>query len=126
MTPSTDTLIDVAASHGIYIDWHVGGPKGAWLPPDTISLRHGMTDIQTLSALAHEFGHFVNGDPCGTDPAAEARADRYAADILVDSAAYASAEHLYGPYPARIAAELGVTTHLLAVWRDTHERITLP
>ena len=122
MTPSTDTLIDVVTAHGVWVDWHTGGPKGAWIPPDTISLRYGLDDAQTLCTLAHEFGHFVNDDCCGSDPAAECRADRYAAGILVDPDAYREAETIFGPVPARIAAELGVTTHLLAVWRDTHER----
>lgn len=121
-TPSIDTLIDVAENHGLHVDWHRGGPKGAWLPPDTISIRVGMTDAETLSALAHELGHFANTDPCGDDPRAEARADRHAARILIDPDDYAVAEAVYGPCLPRIAAELGVTQHLATVWRDTYER----
>lgn len=119
-TPSTDTLIDVAVAHGLWIDWHAGGPKAAWLPPDTITIRHGMSDAQTISALAHELGHFAHGDPCGHCDRAEARADRHAASILVDPDLYRQAENIFGPHPQRIAAELGVTTHLIEVWRDTH------
>jgi len=125
VTPSTDTLIDVVSAHGVWVDWHQGGPKGAWLPPDTISLRHGLDDPQTLCTLAHEFGHFLHGDPCGCSPRAEARADRYAAEILVDPAAYRVAESTFGPEPRRLAAELGVTTHILATWRDLYERLAL-
>ncbi len=121
-TPSTDTLIDVAVTHGLYVDWHRGGPKAAWLPPDTITLQYGMGDADTLCALAHEFGHFVHGDHCGHSPRAEARADRYAADILIDPNAYELTERTYGPHPTRIAAELGVTTHILAIWRELHDK----
>lgn len=57
------------------------------------------------------------------DRRAEARAWRHAADILIDPELYRSAELAFGPHPARLAAELGVTTHVIAVWRDIHERI---
>jgi hypothetical protein len=121
-TPSTNTLIDVAVTHGLYVDWHRGGPKAAWRPPDTITLQYGMNEADTLCSLAHEFGHFTHGDQCGRSPRAEARADRYAADILIDPDAYALAELTYGPEPQRIAAELGVTTHILAVWRELRDK----
>lgn len=124
MTPSTDTLIDVVTTHGLHVAWHTHGPKGAWMPPDIISLRHGLSDAQTLCTLAHEFGHFLHGDPCGESGRAEHRADRYAAEILVDPDLYRTAEQVFGPDPPRLAAELGVTTHILAVWRSTHERTT--
>lgn len=116
-TPSTDTLIDVAVTHGLYVDWHRGGPKAAWLPPDTITLQYGMTEADTLCSLAHEFGHFVHGDQCGHSPRAESRADRYAADILIDPNHYRQAETIFGPDQRRLAAELGVTVHLIQVWR---------
>lgn len=123
-TPSTDTLIDVAVNHGLRIGWHRGGPKAAWRPPRKISLQLGMTDPDTVCALAHELGHFAHGDACGEDQRAEARAWRHAADILIDPEQYRTAELAFGPHPARLAAELGVTTHVIAVWRDAYERIS--
>ncbi|MCI1256551.1 MAG: hypothetical protein LKG15_07685 [Corynebacterium provencense] len=49
---------------------------------------------------------------------------RHAADCLIDPEAYRCAELAFGPHLARLAAELGVTTHVIAVWHDIHERIT--
>ncbi|WP_334136928.1 ImmA/IrrE family metallo-endopeptidase [Corynebacterium variabile] len=100
-----------------YVDWHRGGPKAAWRPPDTITIQYGMTEADTLCSLAHEFGHFSHGDHCGHSPRAEARADRYAAHILIDPHHYRQAEEIFGPDPRRLAAELGVTVHLIKVWR---------
>lgn len=119
----TDALIDVAEHHGYKVRWHRGGPKAAWIPPMTISLRLGMTDVATLCALAHELGHAEAGDPPGHTGAAEIRADRFAARLLIDPAEYRAAELVYGPHPARLAHELGVTTHLITTFQKTHERI---
>jgi hypothetical protein len=52
----------------------------------------------------------------------ERAADMTAANMLISHTDYAAAEALYGPHPGAIARELGVTTHTLAVWRDTYER----
>lgn len=113
-----DALIDVAEVRGYQVRWHLGGPKAAWLPHQrAVTLRHGMSDADTLCALAHELGHAHYGDPPGCDPACEQRADRFAARLLISPAEYAMAELAYGPHPAHIAHELGVTTHLVQVWR---------
>ena len=37
--------------------------------------------------------------------------------MLISPVEYAAAERTYGPHPARIAHELGVTVHLVDVWR---------
>ena len=79
-----------------------------------------MTDEETLSTLAHELAHFANDDPCGEDTAAETRAWRDAAHWLIRPDRYAEAERMYGPHPQLIAAELGVTTYLVEVWREMH------
>lgn len=112
-----DALIEVAERRGYRVRWHRGGPKAAWIPPMTISLRLGMTDVATLCALAHELGHAVHNDQPGHVGANELRADRFAARLLISPVEYRAAEETYGPHPARLAAELGVTTHLLDVWR---------
>lgn len=121
-TPSTDKLIDIATYHGLHVTWHRGGPKAAWLPPRRISVQTGMTDSDTVCSLAHELGHAAHGDQCGDDDRAEARAWRLAADLLIDPVDYAIAERTFGPHPARLASELGVTTYVIAVWRDAFER----
>lgn len=118
---SVDALIDVAERRGYKVRWHRHGPKAAWLPPRTISLRTGMTDVATLCALAHELGHAEAGDPPGHTGAAELRADRFAARLLIDPAEYRAAELIYGSHPARLAHELGVTTHILTTWASLYE-----
>lgn len=120
---SVDALIDVAERRGYCIRWHKHGPKAAWIPPHTISLRTGMTDVATLCSLAHELGHAEAGDPPGHTGTAEIRADRFAARLLIDPAEYRAAELIYGHHPARLAHELGVTTHLITTWQNIHERI---
>lgn len=53
-----DALIEVAEQRGFTVRWHRGGPKAAWLPQqNAVTLRHGMSDAETLCALAHELGH---------------------------------------------------------------------
>lgn len=118
-----DALIEVAEQRGFTVRWHRGGPKAAWLPQqNAVTLRHGMSDAETLCSLAHELAHAHYGDPAGHDPRYEARADRFAAKLLVSPVEYALAEQTYGPHPARIAHELGVTTHIVKVWRAMNER----
>ncbi|WP_342341596.1 ImmA/IrrE family metallo-endopeptidase [Corynebacterium mastitidis] len=118
-TLSTDDLICLAEADGISVEWHTGGPKGMWIPSRrAISLRHGLDEIQSRCTLAHELGHAYYNHPGGHDPKHEAAADRRAAWLLVSASDYAHAEGIYGPVPARIAAELGVTVHLLGVWRE--------
>ncbi|WP_115243726.1 ImmA/IrrE family metallo-endopeptidase [Corynebacterium renale] len=119
-----DALIEVAEHRGYRVRWHKGGPEGAWLPhKNTVSIRIGMGDAETLCVLAHELGHAHYDDPAGHDNLQEARADRFAARLLIDPVEYALAEYMYGPYPSRLASELGVTTHILATWQTLHERI---
>lgn len=81
-----------------------------------------MSDEETLCALAHELAHCANGDPCGEDEVIEKKAWRKAADWLIRPHRYAQAEQLYGPHPQLIAAELGVTRHLVDVWREWKAR----
>lgn len=118
LSTNVTALIDVSERRGYQVRWHRGGPKAAWLPRQhAVTLRHGMSDADTLCALAHELGHAHYGDPAGCDPAREHRADRFAARLLISPVEYAMAEQAYGPHAARIAHELGVTTHLVQVWR---------
>jgi Zn-dependent peptidase ImmA (M78 family) len=118
-----DALIDVAEARGYRIAWHKGGPKGAWIPHlATISLRIGLDDAEALCTLAHELGHAHYGDPPGCLAQHEDRADRFAAKLLISPVEYAAAEAIYGPHPARLAAELGVTVKVLKTWTTIYER----
>ena len=117
-----DALIEVAEARGFQVRWHRGGPKAAWLPQQrAVTVRHGMADAETLCALAHELGHAHYGDPAGHDRRYELRADRFAARLLISPVEYALAEQTYGTHPARLAAELGVTVHMIRVWRGMHQ-----
>ena len=122
-TPSTNDLIDLAESAGVPITWHRGGPQGAWIPQQNrISIRDGMDDAHIRCTLAHELAHMVFRHPPKATQRQESQADRFAAKLLITETDYARAEAIYGPSPQQIAAELNVTTHLLAVWRDIYER----
>ncbi len=117
-----EALIQSAEARGYRIRWHRGGPKAAWIPgQNAITVQIGMSDADTLCSLAHELGHAHYGDPPGHQPRYEARADRFAARILISPVEYALAEQAYGTHPARLAAELGVTIHLINVWRMIQE-----
>lgn len=119
-----DALIDAAEARGYRVRWHKGGPEAAWLPHQhAISVRVGMDDVTTLCALAHELGHAHYGDPPGHVGKHEQRAQRFAAQLLISPTEYAIAEQVYGPHPARLANELGVTTELIAIWQQLNERI---
>ena len=121
-----DALIEVAEARGFQVRWHRGGPKAAWLPQQrAVTVRHGMSDAETLCSLAHELGHAHYGDPAGHDQRYERRADQFAARILISPAEYRMAEHAYGSHRARLAHEWGGTTHMIDVWREMHHaRVT--
>ncbi|MER0117545.1 ImmA/IrrE family metallo-endopeptidase [Corynebacterium sp. KPL2636] len=118
-----ESLIQSAEARGYRIRWHRGGPKAAWLPHrSTITLRVGMDDTTTLCSLAHELGHAHYGYPPGHHGAHEIRADRFAARLLVSPTEYATTEAIYGPHPATLANELGVTVKVLKTWQNIYEK----
>ncbi|WP_225976710.1 MULTISPECIES: ImmA/IrrE family metallo-endopeptidase [Corynebacterium] len=123
-----DELYELADRLGVTITTHDRGPKG-WYEHHTqkISLRYDLRAANLRCTLAHELGHAIRGDEATGiehfDQRAERAADQFAARLLISPAEYAAAEALYGPHEGAIARELGVTTHLLAVWRGIHERI---
>lgn len=75
------------------------------------------------STLAHELGHAYYGDDVNGDPRLERRADQFAAQILITPAEYRVAEILHDGNPGAIAYELGVTAHLIQVWRSVYEKV---
>lgn len=120
-----DALIDAAEARGYRIRWHRGGPKAAWLPhTHTISVRVGMDDVQTLCSLAHELGHVHHNDPPGHTGFREQRANRFAAQLLISPVEYATAETIYGPHPARLAHELGVTVEIIEAWQQLPQQVS--
>ncbi|MEW4620732.1 ImmA/IrrE family metallo-endopeptidase [Corynebacterium amycolatum] len=122
-TPSTNELISIAEAAGVRVTWHKRGPKGAWIPYERrISLRHGMDDASTRCTMAHELAHMWLGHPAPASNKQERQADRFAAQLLVSPVEYALAEQIYEARPQLIAAELGVTNEVLAVWRGMYEK----
>ncbi|OFT70624.1 hypothetical protein HMPREF3130_06750 [Corynebacterium sp. HMSC14B06] len=132
MTITETELEQLAESMGITVedDYRKSlrpGDLGGYIHHrQTILLDPTLGSINRRCTLAHELAHAIRGDtPTGNphfDARAERAADQLAAELLISHAEYATAESIYGPHPGAIARELGVTTHLLAVWRDTYER----
>ncbi|WP_296103041.1 ImmA/IrrE family metallo-endopeptidase [uncultured Corynebacterium sp.] len=122
----------LAATHGITITTHTGGEKGRWYSNTrTISIRRDLGWVNAHCTLAHELGHALNSHDSRVEAwlrgRQEREADIFAANVLIDPSEYKSAELLYGPHPGAIAHELGVTNHLVEVWRETcTTRITPP
>lgn len=127
ITMDLDHALDaVAITHRVVVISHEGGEKGRYYHPRLVSLRAGLGPVNRRCTLAHELAHAAHGD----DPTAtgrlrarqETRADELAAYWLIQPAAYAEAEALHGPHAGAIAQELGVTVHLVQVWRDLMAR----
>lgn len=81
----------------------------------TIVVRGGLDPVTRACAIAHELGHAAHGDSCSS-PRAERLADEWAAQRLVDGDRIEEIAADCSGAPSAIAAELGVTPHLLAVW----------
>ena len=124
---TTLDLFDLAHHLGLEVTYHQGGGKGYYLHhAKRISLRDDLTERQLRSTLAHELGHAVRGDiPTGTifDARAERAADQFAANLLITEEEYINLEALHDGALDPIAHDLGVTVHLIQVWRRMYERI---
>lgn len=121
MTITCPDLHHVARQLGVTLTRHNGGVKGYYNhTTHTISTRRGMSIQQYRSTLAHELGHAHYGDhPTGHghyDQKQEARADRYAARLLIDPQAFDTAYRWCQGDLQELADELEVTQHLLAVY----------
>ncbi|MGJ4079233.1 ImmA/IrrE family metallo-endopeptidase [Corynebacterium macclintockiae] len=121
MTITCPDLHHVARQLGVTLTRHNGGVKGYYNhTTHTISTRRGMSIQQYRSTLAHELGHAHYGDhPTGHghyDQKQEARADRYAARLLIDPQAFDTAYRWCQGDHRELADELEVTQHLLAVY----------
>ncbi|MEH0147430.1 ImmA/IrrE family metallo-endopeptidase [Corynebacterium sp. Q4381] len=96
------------------------GHLGGWFPDERLILiRTGLGPRNRIHTLAHELGHAASDDPAGHQSRYEMRADLYAANLLINPQEYAELEMIYDGHPGAIAAELGVTIHLLEVWQAT-------
>lgn len=96
-----------------------------WIPGIRQHLRipaHRLGAVNRRYTRAHELTHTPLPDNPYFDAGTERAADQIAAELLTSPTEYAAAETIYGPHTGAIARELGVTTHLLAVWRELFER----
>lgn len=119
-----------AETIGVQLVRHDQGGK-AWYhhPTRTISTRRGLSIQAYKSSLAHELAHATYGDePTGHghyDLRQEQRADKWAANVLIDPQAFEDAYIWHRGHLPAIADELEVTHHILTVWCDIHQtRIT--
>lgn len=88
-----------------------------------IVLRTDLDYWTRRSCLAHELGHARYGDSHHANARAEARADRFAANLLIDPDRYLQLEQLHEGHEGAIAHELGITPQLLQVWKASTENI---
>lgn len=126
MTITTDPD-HLVIKHGLIVLTHEGGEKGRRYPGGLITLRSDLGPVARRVTLAHEVAHHLAGDEPTVDAVLDARQERRAweqtARWLICPAEYKFAERLHGPHEGALAHELGVTTHLIRVWRGLHERI---
>lgn len=114
-------LARIAETLGVRLTRHNGGVKGFYNhKARTISTRRGLSAAAYRCTLAHELAHAHYGDqPTGNghyDQKQEARADRYAAHLLIDPATFNTAYRWCQGNLQELADELEVTRHLLAVY----------
>jgi Zn-dependent peptidase ImmA (M78 family) len=107
-------LIRFAASQGIELHAaHLGDDVfGYWSPDEgRIYFDLQLTPDERDVTIAHELGHVHYGHRCDS-LRNDRQADMYAANLLIDPAAYAAAEDVNAD-PHHIAEELGVTVELI-------------
>lgn len=86
---------------------------GFWLPDQhAIIIRSGMRPFEERSVLAHELVHVKWNDTCNT-PRAEHRANRVAAQRLIDPRALATLSRIYTEPSEAWCHELGATPELI-------------
>lgn len=126
--PNSEELEQLALHAGITLINHDEGPKGWYYPThNLISLRKNLTWIERRCTLAHELAHAILAHFVPAPPWLEARqereADEWAANQLITTDEYATAEQLCDAHPGAIARELGVTIHLVNVWQSLYRRV---
>lgn len=90
-------------------------------PTQTIFIKIGLDPVTRRCAIAHELGHAHYGHDCST-PGAERQADEWAAQQLLDVGDVEVVGLECEGSAAAMAAELGVTPHLLVLWMGMYER----
>ena len=117
-------LVLLAESMGVRVTWgrDMKAPAEYDHRRREIRLAEGRGDCVTRCSLAHELGHaYYRHEPGGDYLAQERSANAFAARLLIDEDAYRRAERLHGPHLGALAAELDVTSVLVAAWRMSHK-----
>ncbi|WP_288833746.1 ImmA/IrrE family metallo-endopeptidase [uncultured Corynebacterium sp.] len=107
---------------GVALIKHDGGGKGYYIHElRLITTRRGLSIAEYRSTLAHELAHAHYQDAFST-PKIEARADRWAANYLLDEHDVRDALIWHNHHRSPAAYDLEVTEHLLDVWLENYER----
>jgi Zn-dependent peptidase ImmA (M78 family) len=112
-------LLNYAAERGIRVHVaHLPRPYRGYFDAAerVIVLDFTLTPIEQRVVLAHELGHAHFDHHCQDDPAAEAAADLFAAQLLIHPHDYAIAEQVTTD-PDDLAEELGITPEILHLYQ---------
>lgn len=119
-------LEELAEKVGATVLEHDGGEKGRYYGRGIISIRKNLGPVNYKCTLAHELAHHIlQHDPAATGwiyDKQEAQAEKWAANLLVNPISYRDMERQYGPHPAHLACELGVTVKVLKTWQTLHKQ----
>ncbi|CAB0831829.1 ImmA/IrrE family metallo-endopeptidase [Corynebacterium diphtheriae] len=125
MSPVEAALETLAHNMGITVieTSKLGSTLNACFHPasQTIFIKIGLDPVTRRCAIAHELGHAHYGHNCST-PGAERQADEWAAQQLLDVGDVEVVGWECEGSAAAMAAELGVTPHLLVLWMGMYER----
>ncbi|CAB0744709.1 ImmA/IrrE family metallo-endopeptidase [Corynebacterium diphtheriae] len=125
MSPVEAALETLAHTMGITVieTSKLGSTLNACFHPasQTIFIKIGLDPVTRRCAIAHELGHAHYGHNCST-PGAERQADEWAAQQLLDVGDVEVVGWECEGSAAAMAAELGVTPHLLVLWMGMYER----
>ena len=120
-----DDLLDLAASNGVAVKLgRLGRRRGEYRhAARLIILNVNMSGVLQRSTLAHELGHWRHADEWTDDPHVlamrERRANRYAAELLVDPLDYAYAERIVGSaHVGALARELDVAGYVIEAYQE--------
>lgn len=114
----------MADAEGVRVMWrNLGRRRGEYKhSARLITLNPHMSDVLQRSTLAHELGHAHYGDTWTDNQSVhdkhEARANQYAASILISPLEYAVAEALAGSHIGALAKELGVAAYIIEAWQQ--------
>lgn len=111
-------LLDTLTAEHVHVTFQPTPRPGAWYHRERlIVIDSGLTAVTQKCVLAHELVHVRRRDEGPQSLRVERRVDEVAAALLVSPAEYAIVERVYGPHPARLAVELGVTRRTVEAYQ---------